>query len=248
MGERHVVITGASRGIGRAIADHFLGQGFHVWSLVRSPEKLAVKPNERAVAFDAQNDASVVAAAKTVLEGAPRIDALVNNAGISLAAPLTKTSPDDLRRLMQVNVTAPFVLCQALMPAMAKAGGGRVVNIASTAALKGFRYTSAYCATKHALLGLTRALAHEYATKQVTVNAVCPGWTETDMLETSVSNIVKATGRSGDDARAELAKMTPSGRFVSPKEVAELTYFLAASEAGRGITGSAYAIDGGETL
>ena len=133
------------------------------------------------------------------------------------------------------------------MPLMAKNGGGRVINIASTASRKGFKYTSAYCASKHALLGLTRSLAVEFAAKQITVNAVNPGWTETDMFTASIERIASATGRSKGDARAALEHMNPLGRAIQPDEVADVVYFLASSTAGAAITGASYDIDGGET-
>jgi NAD(P)-dependent dehydrogenase (short-subunit alcohol dehydrogenase family) len=249
---RKVAVTGASRGIGRAIAARFLREGWEVWALVRDPASLAplkaVETQLHPVPFDAADGASVAAAAEQVAREAPKLWALVNNAGISLSAPLAKTSPVELGRMMAINFTAPYLLCQQLMPAMTKAGGGRVVNVASTAALKGFRYTSGYCASKHALLGMTRALALEFAAKNVTVNAVCPGWTDTDMLAASVDNIVKASGREKGAAREALLQMNPQGRFVSPEEVAEVVFFLAATEGARAITGASYVVDGGETL
>ncbi len=249
---KHVAVTGANRGIGRAIAARFLREGWDVWALVRAPASLKTESSGKGtlhpVEFDALDEASVLAATSRLGKEAPRLDVLVNNAGISLAAPLAKTSMVALQRMMAVNFTAPFLLCQQLMPAMATAGGGRVVNIASTAALKGFLYTSGYCASKHALLGMTRALALEFAAKNVTVNAVCPGWTDTDMLTASVDNIVKASGRNSDEARDALQKMNPQGRFVSPDAVADVVWFLAAVEGARAVTGATYVVDGGETL
>ena len=249
---QHVAVSGANRGIGRAIATRFLKEGWEVWGLVRDPASLKPDPAGTGifhpVEFDAASEASVLAAAAHLAREVPRLDALVNNAGISLSAPLAKTTSAELARMMAINFTAPFLLCQQLMPAMAKAGGGRVVNVASTAALKGFRYTSGYCASKHALLGMTRALALEFAAKNVTVNAVCPGWTDTDMLATSVDNIVKASGRKTDEARDALLKMNPQGRFVTAEEVAEVVWFLAATKGARAVTGAAYVVDGGETL
>jgi len=249
---RQVAVTGANRGIGRAIASRFLREGWEVWGLVRAPQSLKLESTGNGilhpVAFDAADERSVLEAAARLSREAPALKVLVNNAGISLSAPLAKTASADLARMMAINFTAPFLLCQQLMPAMAKAGGGRVVNIASTAALKGFRYTSGYCASKHALLGMTRALALEFAAKNVTVNAVCPGWTDTDMLSASVDNIVKASGRKTDEAREALQKMNPQGRFVTPDEVADVVWFLAAAEGARAVTGAAYLVDGGETL
>lgn len=244
-----VALTGASRGIGLAIAERFLGAGWRVYCLARS--EAAVTPltklgDARFVAFDASSTDSVLTAAKTVL-AAGSLDALVNNAGIALPAPLAKTSTDDFLRIQAVNVTAPFLLTRELLPALV-AAKGRVVNICSTAAKKGFKYSSAYCASKHALLGLTRALAVELASKQVTVNAVSPGWTDTDMMAASVDNIASSTGRSVTDARAALEAMNPMRRAVKPEEVAGLVHFLCDAAAAAVITGADYTIDAGETV
>ncbi len=245
-----VAVTGAGRGIGRSIAERFLAEGWKVWALARQEsavESLKSKGDIRFVPFDAGDDRSVIAAAQKLNAEAGSLDALVNNAGIALSAPLHKTSNEDFERTMRVNVTAPFLLIRELSGAMVKSGKGRIVNIASTAAKKGFRYTSAYCASKHALLGLTRSLALELAPKGITVNAVCPGWTETDMLQASVDRIAQTTGRSQEEAKETLAKMNPLHRAVKPEEVAEVVYFLSATAAGAAITGADWAIDGGET-
>ncbi|AGC42780.1 NAD-dependent epimerase/dehydratase [Myxococcus stipitatus DSM 14675] len=247
--QKSVVVTGASRGIGRAVALAFAREGYRVWALARAAEALESLAQEGGAAIhplvvDVADEAALVAATKKILaEGTPRV--LVNNAGITVSAPLTKTRTEDLARVMAVNVTAPFILCRELMPAMAQAGGGRVINIGSMAAVRGMKYTSAYCASKHALLGLTRALAAEYAKKQVTVNAVNPGWVETDMFTHATAAISKTTGRSGEEAREALASMNAMGRIIQPEEVAALCLFLASDAAG-GITGAAHAIDGGE--
>lgn len=250
--EKSAVITGASRGIGRAIALRFARGGFRVYALARSTDALEAMRTEaganvdlRPLAFDAAApDAAARIAPFLLKDGVPSV--LVNNAGIALSAPISRTSVEDYDRTMTINVRTPFLLCKELVPAMAKAGGGRVINIASTAATKGFKYTSAYCTSKHALLGLTRALAVEYAARNVTVNAVCPGWTDTDMLAKSAQSIAEATGRTEDQARQVLASMNPMGRLVRPEDVAELCWFLA-SDAAAAVTGAAWAIDGGET-
>jgi NAD(P)-dependent dehydrogenase (short-subunit alcohol dehydrogenase family) len=247
---KQVAVTGANRGIGYAISAIFLSHGWRVWALARAPE--SVKPLEalgdaRGVEFDANRESSVLEAARRVNSEAGALDALVNNAGVALAAPLHKTSTDDFERLMRVNVTAPFLLTRELSGAMVKAGHGRIVNIASTAAKKGFKYTSAYCASKHALLGLTRSLALEMASRHVTVNAVCPGWTDTDMLAQSAKRIASTTGRSEENAREALTHLSPMQQAVDPAQVAEVVYFLCASAAGAAITGAEYTIDGGET-
>jgi len=249
MTTKQVAITGAGRGIGRAIAETFLRHGWQVWALIRQESQistLAKLGEVRFVPFDASDEASVLDAAKRLQK--ETLHALINNAGIAMSSPLAKTTTEEFLHVQKVNVIAPFILCRELMPLMAKNGGGRVINIASTAARKGFKYTSAYCASKHALLGLTRSLAVEFAAKQVTVNAVSPGWTETDMFTNTVEKIASATGRSASDARATLEHMNPLGRAVQPDEVADVVYFLASSTAGAAITGTSYDIDGGETV
>ncbi len=248
---KQVAVTGASRGIGRAISELFLKNGWRVWALARteaSIEPLKAQGDVHFVAFDAANERSVLDAAHRLTTDAGHLTALVNNAGIALSAPLHRTSTEDFQRLMHINVTAPFMLTRELSGAMVKAGHGRIVNIASTAAQKGFKYTAAYCASKHALLGLTRSLALELAIRGVTVNAVSPGWTDTDMFTASVQRISESTGRSQDDARETLAKMNPLHRPIKPEEVAEVVYFLCASPGAAAITGADYVIDGGETV
>lgn len=244
-----VAVTGATRGIGLAITEHFLSAGWRVFCLARSDQAMAAlraKGDAHFVPFDASREDSVVAAAKAVLGHTDSLGALVNNAGVALSAPFAKTTTDDFLRVQAVNLTAPFVLTRELLPALVKAKG-RVVNVCSTAARKGFKYTAAYCASKHALLGLTRALAVELAGKHVTVNAVSPGWTDTDMLAASVERISSATGRSATEARAAIESMNPMGRAVKPAEVAALVHFLAADAAAAAITGADYSIDAGET-
>ena len=251
--ERGAVVTGANRGIGKAIALAFLRAGWPVVALARTTESLDALRREagdlatriRPMACDLSDPAQLDGAVQALADADPVPAVLVNNAGISLSAPLQRTSTEDLQRVLQVNTVAPYLLCRALIPRMAEAGGGRVVNIGSIASLKGIRYTSAYCASKHALLGLTRALAVEWGKRNVTVNAVCPGWTETDMFSRAVEAVVQKTGRSADEARGAVLANNPMGRAVLPEEVAALVLYLS-SPAAAGLTGAALPVDAGE--
>jgi NAD(P)-dependent dehydrogenase (short-subunit alcohol dehydrogenase family) len=251
---RGVVVTGANRGIGHAVALAFLQEGWRVVALARTLASLdglrqLAGPRETALERLACDVADAEALERTCLllrERLPAPAVLVNNAGISLSAPLERTRRVELEQVLAVNAVAPYMLCAALLPGMASAGGGRVVNVASIAGLRGLRYTSAYCASKHALVGLTRALAVEWADRGVTVNAICPGWTDTDMLRTAVSTVTEKTGRSKEQARAAILSKNPLGRAVSPEEVAALVLYLASPRAAS-LTGAALPIDGGES-
>lgn len=251
--QRGAVVTGANRGIGKAIALAYLRAGWPVLAIARTVESLDALRKEagdlasriRTLACDLADAAQLDGAARALAAADPVPAVLVNNAGISLSAPLQRTSDEDLQRVLQINAVAPYVLCRALVPRMADAGGGRVINIGSIASLKGIRYTSAYCASKHALLGLTRALAVEWGKRNVTVNAVCPGWTETDMFSKALDAVVQKTGRSADQAREAVLANNPMGRPVKPEEVAALVLYLSSPEAA-GLTGAALSVDCGE--
>jgi NAD(P)-dependent dehydrogenase (short-subunit alcohol dehydrogenase family) len=234
---RTVVVTGASRGIGRATALRFARHGDRVWALARSKDALTTLEGEgegriRGAVIDLTREADIADICSRILNetGCPSV--LVNNAGMAISAPLQRTPLADFERVLSVNLRAPFLFCQAFLPAMAEAGFGRVVNVASTAGLKGFRCASAYGASKHGLVGLTKSLAVEFASQAVTVNAVCPGWTDTEMLTSA--------------ARTTVLSKNPIGRLVRPEEVAELCFFLAGHEASA-INGACYTVDGGET-
>ena len=247
------MVTGANRGIGKAISLAFLRAGWPVVAMGRTVDSLDALRREagelaeriRPLACDLTDAAQLEGAAQALAGADPVPAVLVNNAGITVSAPLNRTSTEDLQRVLQVNTVAPYLLCRALIPRMAEVGGGRVVNIGSIASLRGIRYTSAYCASKHALLGMTRALAIEWAKKAITVNAVCPGWTETDMFSRALEAVVHKTGRSREEAQAAVLANNPMGRAVRPEEVAELVLYLS-SPAAAGLTGAALPVDCGE--
>lgn len=246
------LVTGASRGIGRAIAvalapSHELiltARDEHALGETREACLEAGGHTATLVACDMTDTAARQALADTILKD--DVAVLVNNAGIAPSAPAERTTTDAWDDVMTVNVTAPFELIRAAIPSMKRAGWGRIINIASTAALRGYRYTAAYCASKHAVLGLTRGVALDVARTGITVNAVCPGFTDTDMASRAVDNIAGKTGRDPAQARAALERMNPQGRLVDPAEVAAMVQYLC-TPAADGINGQALAIDGGET-
>ncbi len=243
---RRALVTGGGRGIGRAIALQLAAAGHHVVVTGRTQRELAdvaaATGGELIVA-----DLTHPEAVDEIVAAAGAIDLLVNNAGVADAGPLHRTTDAIWDRLLYVNATQPFRLCRALVPGMATRGFGRVVNVASTAGITGFSYTSAYCASKHALVGLTRALALDVATQGVTVNAVCPGWVETQMLDETTARIAQKTGRSVADAATTLAAMSPQRRLFHPDEVASVVAMLC-TEGARGINGQTIVIDGGGVM
>ncbi|MBI5515438.1 MAG: SDR family oxidoreductase [Deltaproteobacteria bacterium] len=240
------LVTGGGRGIGEAIARRLAREGARVTVTGRTREELdavASAVGGHCLVADLADRDSVLALARDL--GA--VDVLVNNAGVAESAPLADTTDALWDRALAVNVTACFVLCRALVPGMVARGRGRVVNVASNAGLTGYAYTSAYCASKHALVGLTRALALETARSGVTINAVCPGWVNTRMTDEAVARIARTTGRDEASARRALEAMSPQRRLLEPEEVAEAVAYLCHPDA-RGVHGQALCLDGGQVL
>ena len=245
-------ITGASRGIGRAIALEFARSGANIVITARSENDLETLATEirslgrqaLAIPCDLNEPSSLGAAVEQAQSELGQIDILVNNAGITQGVKFTQMTPELWQRIMTVNVESAVRLMQLVLDPMAARGWGRVINVASIAAKAGLRYSAAYNASKHALLGVTRSVALDYAQKGVTVNAICPGWVLTEMAEETVQNIVQKTGRSREEAIHSLVKDVPMARMIEPFEVAALATFLASDQA-RGITGQGYNIDGG---
>lgn len=252
----HALVTGGGRGIGVAVAGTLarLGAdvtiiGRNIGPLESAADSLAEKFRVRTVAAaaDVTDEAAVAAAFAAALDGIGPPDILVNNAGSGKSAPFARTGTDLWREMIEVNLTGVFLCTRAALPAMIEGGFGRIVNIASTAGLKGYAYIAAYCAAKHGVIGLTRALALETARKGVTVNAVCPGYTDTDSVRDTIANIVAKTGRSEDEARAELVALNPQGRLIEPAEVADTVAWLCLPSSGS-ITGQAIPVAGGEVM
>jgi 3-hydroxybutyrate dehydrogenase len=256
--DRIALITGGGRGIGRAIAFAFAREGARVALLARSRDQvveaaLAINDECRAdvatwAACDVSNSEHIGPAFEHVSKTfGQRPDILVNNAGIAESAPVVKTTDEFWQRHLAVNLSGTFYCMRAALPAMIERGWGRIINIASIAGKTGAPYIAAYTASKHGVLGLTRSAAMEVATKGVTVNAICPGYVETDMTAHAIENITAKTGKPAAEARAVLEQMNPQRRLITSEEVAALALLLASHD-GRGINGQALNVDGGSVL
>lgn len=251
---RHALVTGGTRGIGLAIARSLLQHGAKVTIVARNPANLQQVKTQ----LDAMGEVNCIALDITDMSAIPQvfgvavekfglISILVNNAGQAHSAPFMKTDARLMQTMLSVNLSSVLVCTQAVLPGMLEMGWGRVINIASTAGLTGYSYASAYCAAKHAVVGLTRSLALEVAKKGVTVNAICPGYTETDLVQEAIAHIVKKTGRTKEQARAELAANNPQGKLIQADEVASAVTWLCMF-ASSAINGQSIPIDGGELM
>ena len=254
---RIALITGGGRGIGRAIALAFAREGAQVAVAARSLDQVEQVAQEIAAQFSTKAVAVVCDVSDTEVVGDmfARVteqlgrgpDILVNNAGVAASAPLIKTDNEFWHRHLAINLSGTFYCTRAALPQMIERGWGRVINIASIAGKIGAPYIAAYSASKHGVLGLTRSAALEVASKGITVNAICPGYVDTEMTTNAVDNITKKTGLEAESAMASIKKMSPQNRLIEPDEVAALALLLA-SEDGRGINGQAINVDGGTVL
>lgn len=250
----HAVVTGGARGIGYAIAQQLLASGARVTIVGRSEQSLRDAYQTLTAFGEVEFESVDVTQPESVAQGFElaqirfgAVDILVNNAGQAISERFDRLDIQLWQQMMDVNLTGTFNCMQAVLPSMLQHQWGRIVNVASTAGLIGYAYVSAYCAAKHGVIGLTRAVAMEVATKGITVNAVCPGYTETDIVADAIATIKKKTGRSEQEARAHLTARNPQGRLVQPDEVAHAVVLLCQHGA-ESINGQSIPVDGGEVM
>lgn len=247
----HAVVTGAGRGIGAAIADKLYALGAQLTLMDIVADHLKVKcdelPGAHSFTADATDTASVKQAFTSAVDQSGPVAILVNNVGVGASAPFMKIDNDNWRRMMDINLNSVFYCTQQVLPAMTENGWGRIINMGSTAGVKGFAYITAYCTAKHGVIGLTRALAIETARSGVTVNAICPGYANTDLLEKTVNNIMEKTGMPRDKAEDSLKANNPQHRFIEPYEIANTVAWLCLPGS-ESITGQSIAVAGGEIM
>lgn len=249
---KHAVITGGGTGIGLAIATAFKAEGATLTLMARNLDRLKqaaekLGDNVNVLTCDVTDPASVTQAFERAEHDNGMVDILVNNAGAAESSPFDKTSLESWQRMLDVNLTGPFLCSQAVIHNMMTANKGRIITISSTAGLKAFQKISAYGAAKHGVIGLTRNIALELAKTNITANCICPGFTETDIAANAIQNIMKKTGMTATEAESAIISTNPQGRIIKPDEIATTAVWLA-SDAARSTTGQSIAISGGETM
>lgn len=250
---RGAVITGGGRGIGKAVARYLAEAGASVVVSARSTNEIDEVAAElradgheaHALTCDVSDEAAVEAMAAQATQHLGTVDILVNNAGIARSSPVKRQPLEEWNQIMAINVTGTFLCSRAFLPGMLERSWGRIVNVASIAGLRGSKYIAAYCSSKHAQIGFTRALAAEVAENGITVNAICPGYVDTPMTEYSVKQIAEKTGITPDEALQHILSTSPQKRLIRPEEIAAIALLLCGKD-GEGTSGQAIAIDGGQ--